>query len=94
MRRHRGEAGGTVRRYSDVLLIVLLKSVLPDRYRDRVEGRGVLANIDLAQVPDALVARIAAGEDPRSVLAIGSGASAVAKGNGTERDTSATERDG
>ncbi len=76
------------------MLIVLLKSVLPDRYRDRVEGRGVLANIDLAQLPDALLARIAAGEDPRSVLAIGSGAGAVEKGNGMGRDTSATERDG
>ena len=70
---YKGKAGGTVRRYSDTLLIFTLKGLLPDRYRDRVEGRSVLANIDLAQLPDALLARIAGGEDPRSVLALGSG---------------------
>ncbi len=66
---YRGVAGGTVRRYSDVLLIFLLKSLRPERYRERVDLRGSLAHIDLNLLPDELLARIAAGEDIRSVLA-------------------------
>ncbi len=66
---YRGEAGGVVRRYSDVLLIVLLKSVLPERYRERVEGRGVFAHLDVSLLPDELVARLANGENPITVLA-------------------------
>ena len=34
---YKGQAGGTVRRYSDVLLMFLLKGVLPERYKDRIE---------------------------------------------------------
>ena len=34
---YKGVAGGTVRRYSDVLLIFLLKSLRPERYRERVD---------------------------------------------------------
>ncbi len=62
----------------------------------------MLAHLDVSQLPDNLVARLAAGENPITVLApvlqagelpaLGSGA--VEKGNGTGRDTSATERDG
>ena len=37
--------------------------------RTEVEFRGVLANVDLTKLPDALVARIAAGENPPAVLA-------------------------
>ncbi len=53
---------------------------LPERYRERLDVRGSLAHLDLNQLPDELLARIAAGEDPRSVLtnvavaALGSGA--------------------
>ncbi len=66
---YKGEAGGTVRRYSDTLLIFLLKGVLPDRYRERVDVRGVLAHLDVSRLPDELVARLAAGENPITVLA-------------------------
>ncbi len=66
---YRGVAGGTVRRYSDVLLIFLLKSLRPDRYRERVDVRGVLAHLDVSLLPDNLVARLAAGENPITVLA-------------------------
>ena len=66
---YKGQAGGTVRRYSDVLLIFLLKGVLPERYRERVDVRGVLAHLDVSLLPDELVARLAAGENPISVLA-------------------------
>ena len=66
---YKGKAGGTVRRYSDVLLIFTLKGLLPDRYRERVDVRGVLAHLDVNALPDALIARLAAGENPISVLA-------------------------
>ena len=62
-------AGGYVREYSDILLIFLLKAVRPEKYRERVEMRGVLANVDLTKLPDALIARIAAGENLNAVLA-------------------------
>ena len=66
---YKGVAGGTVRRYSDVLLIFLLKSLRPERYRERVDVRGVLAHLDVSLLPDELVARLAAGENPVTVLA-------------------------
>ena len=37
---YRGEAVGTVTKYSDVLLIFLLKGLLPQMFRDRVEHTG------------------------------------------------------
>ncbi len=58
-----------MRKYSDVLLIFLLKGLRPDRYRERVDVRSVLAHLDVSQLPDALVARLAAGENPITVLA-------------------------
>jgi hypothetical protein len=66
---YKGVAGGTVRRYSDVLLIFTLKGALPDRYRDRVDVRATLANLDVSRLPDDLVSRLAAGENPLTVLA-------------------------
>ena len=74
---YKGEAGGTVRKYSDVLLIFLLKGLRPEKYRERVDLRGSLAHIDLKQLPDHLLARIAAGEHPFSVLAPGQEGAAV-----------------
>ncbi len=47
----------------------LLKGIRPDKYKDRVEFKGALASIDLNKLPDELIARIAAGEHPLSVLA-------------------------
>lgn len=65
---YKGEAGGTITRYSDVLLIFLLKGLRPEKYRDRVELRGQLANIDLSRLDDETLGRIAGGEEPLSVL--------------------------
>lgn len=58
-------------KYSDLLLIFLTKGVLPHRYREIREVRGVLAKLDLNMLPNDLVARIAAGEHPEAVLAAG-----------------------
>lgn len=66
-----GKAGGYVREYSDVLLIFYLKGLRPEKFRERVDIRGTLAHVDLSQLSDALLARIAAGEHPFSVLAPG-----------------------
>ncbi len=66
---YKGKAGGTVRRYSDTLLIVLLKGLLPEKYRERVEVRGIIANIDYNRLPSHLLVRIRDGEHPLSVLA-------------------------
>ena len=63
--------------YSDVLLMFQLKALRPEKYRERVEMRGTLANIDVTKLPDHLLARIAAGEHPFSVLAPGQGSAAV-----------------
>jgi len=35
---HHGEAGGTVRKFSDTLLIFLLKGHYPEKYRERVSA--------------------------------------------------------
>ena len=61
-------SGGTVRRYSDVLLIFLLKGLRPEQYRERYEIKGTLANLDLRRLPDDLIARLAGGENPLTVL--------------------------
>jgi hypothetical protein len=36
---YRGEAGGVIRKYSDVLLIFLLKAAMPNKYADRIDPR-------------------------------------------------------
>ena len=65
---YKGVAGGTVREYSDNLLMFQLKMLRPE-YRDRVEVRGMFAHLDIDKLPDDLIARLAAGEHPGSVLA-------------------------
>ena len=66
---YKGEPGGYVREYSDILTIFLLKGLRPEKYRDRVEMRGALAHIDISQLPDHLLQRVADGEHILSVLA-------------------------
>ncbi len=66
---YKGKAGGTVRRYSDTLLIFRLKGELPQKYADRVQLSGGLATLNLDALPDDLLERIARGEHPMSVLA-------------------------
>ena len=67
---YRGTAGGTVQRYSDTLLIFLLKGLKPETYRERVEVRAsVFAKLNMERLPDAVIARLADGEHPAAVLA-------------------------
>ena len=66
---YKGEPGGQVTEYSDTLLIFLLKGARPEKYRERLELRGAIANLDMRMLPDALLARIAGGEHPLQVLA-------------------------
>ena len=58
-----------MRKYSDTLLIFLLKGLRPEKYKERMELKGGLARIDLRQLPDHLLERIANGEHVMSVLA-------------------------
>jgi hypothetical protein len=68
---YKGEAGGTVREYSDSLLVTRLKALAPDRYADRVnvESRHLVAQLVAirSQLPDDLVALGA--RDPMALLA-------------------------
>lgn len=66
---YKGQPGGMIQRYSDTLAIFLLKGLRPEKYADRMEVRGALANLDLKLLPDALIERIANGEDILQVLA-------------------------
>ncbi len=66
---YRGKAGGTVRRYSDTLLIFRLKGELPQKYAERMQLSGGLATLNMDALPDDLLVRIARGEHPMSVLA-------------------------
>ena len=66
---YKGVPGGYVRRYSDVLLIFLLKGLRPEVYRERMEVSGALARIDFNAMTDSQLARIEQGEHPYAVLA-------------------------
>jgi len=66
---YKGQPGGYVRRYSDTLLIFLLKGAFPHRYSDKQEVKGQFAHIDFTKLPDEALSRIAGGEHPTSVLA-------------------------
>ncbi|MCH7564042.1 MAG: hypothetical protein IH968_09475 [Gemmatimonadetes bacterium] len=66
---YKGEPGGVVRKYSDTLLIFLLKGLKPDVFRERLEVRGILGKIDFGRLTDSQLSRIASGEHPWAVLA-------------------------
>ena len=66
---YKGQAGGTVRRYSDTLLIFLLKGAAPRKYRERMEVSGALKGLDFSVMTDEQLSRIKAGEHPYVVLA-------------------------
>ena len=83
---HKGEPGGYVREYSDVLLIFLLKGLRPERYRERYEVKGSLTNLNLEALPDHLIARLAAGENPLGVLASASEGVLLQLTSGSEGD--------
>ena len=63
----------------------------PDDWRDRqeLEVSGMLRNLNLEALPDHLIARLAAGENPYSVLA-----SAAAEGSALLRLASGSEETG
>ena len=65
---YKGEPGGYLKEYSDLLLIFRTKGVLGDKYRDRVESHGWLASIDVTRLSDEQLARLRAGESALSVL--------------------------
>lgn len=66
---YKGEAGGVVRKYSDTLLIFLLKGLRPEVYRERMEVRGFLGKIDFNTLSNEVIERIANGENIMAVLA-------------------------
>ena len=75
---YKGEPGGYIRRYSDTLLIFLLKGLRPEVYREHIEVRGLLGKLDLNLLPNHLIARIAAGENVEAVLASGASDAGIA----------------
>jgi len=58
---YKGEVVGTVQKYSDVLLIFLLKSMRPGRYRDRVEHTGDMHHTHSVSVLDQIAASMDSG---------------------------------
>lgn len=46
-----------------------VRRLRPERYRERIDFKGTLANLDLRRLPDELIERLARGENPISVLA-------------------------
>jgi len=89
---YKGVPGAFVRRYSDTLLIFLLKGAMPEKYSEKMEVRGLLKNINLELLPDEPLARIAAGEDPYAVLA-GMAQEAVSRGLLSTPSSAETEDD-
>jgi hypothetical protein len=59
---HQGQIVGGVRKYSDTLLIFLLKGARPERYRERVD-----MTVDIRREAERVAAE--AGLDPDAVLA-------------------------
>ena len=66
---YKGVPGGYVKKFSDSLLLALLKAYRPDKYREKVEVRGLLANLDMNKLPHEAIERIARGEPTLAVLA-------------------------
>ena len=54
---YKGKAGGVVRRYSDTLLIFLLKGLRPEKYADRHDIRTASNYIDISVVSDLMARR-------------------------------------
>ena len=53
----------------DTLLIFLLKGAAPEKYRERMEVGGALAQLNFNAMTDQQLARSEAGEHPYAVLA-------------------------
>ena len=59
---HQGQQVGAIRKYSDTLLIFLLKAARPERYRERID-----LSIDIRREAERVASD--AGLDPEAVLA-------------------------
>lgn len=66
---HKGKPGGFVREYSDILLIFKAKGELPEKYKERMEFRGAVTNIDVSKLRDDQLERVRRGEHVLAVLA-------------------------
>lgn len=64
---YKGFQVGTIRRYSDQLLMFLLRAARPLKFRERV-ALDLERAINLSTLTDAQIERIAAGEDPAHVI--------------------------
>ena len=62
-----GRRVGTIREYSDTLLIFLLKGCRPEKYRERADSLNL--NVDLSKLSEEQLARLAKGESPVAVVA-------------------------
>src|SRR5690606_19659160 len=66
---YKGVHGGTyVTEYSDRLLEKLLEGNAPEKYGQKVEAKGLLANLDFGKLPADAIERLASGEHPLNVL--------------------------
>lgn len=79
---YKGMKVGTIRRYSDTLLIFLLKAARPTKYRERVQ-LDIARHLDLTKLSDEQLEQLAAGEDPLRVI-LGSGAQGASGGGAPE----------
>lgn len=61
-----GRLVGYVQEYSDTLLIFLLKGCRPEKYRERADS--VNLNVNVADLTDEQLARLAKGESPVAVV--------------------------
>lgn len=64
---YKGVAGGTVKKYSDPLLLAAVKARKRE-YREQIDVRAALANFDMNKLDDEQLQRIASGESILSVL--------------------------
>jgi len=66
---YKGKSETTIKRYDSKLLIELLRATWPKEFGiQQHEHRGVFASLDLSKCTDDQLARLAAGENPLTVL--------------------------
>lgn len=90
---YKGKAGGKVREFSDLLLMFTLKALRPEKYRERVEIRGIYAHVDINRLSDEQLSRVSDGEELRYVIATSQPALLPASSD-TDRTESKPERQG
>lgn len=74
-----GKRVGSVRKYSDTLMAILLKAHDPEKYSERIRQSLTSINIDVTKLTDEQLIRIASGEDPALVIATSSESGARAQ---------------